>query len=737
MPDWTIGGQTFAALRVTKCSVSKNAGAKDTAILKLALEGDAAAPFALEADVDIVHPNGTTFFRGIVQVCEPCLSGRDEHWRLVLDGRPESLMQIGLKQPIACVPSTSGGPPVIKYDSQCLLGYADDGERQNTAEIISSMLAYAAGQNSNLTAGSVLSGTTITAPQMEVSDCLCGEAIRSVLRWHPDAIYWYDHSANTLNVHRPAALGTVTLAGTGAGDGYQCTQLDVAPRLNRRPRGVEIYWRRTSTLDGAEHTDITVDSAGATTGRRVLTYTVPLQGAQITTQTQTVEVAEIPEDPEEVTEEWLMTHIPELKETGISLDVVIGYCKVRSIEQEVYEDEEVGPGTTLAAYPNELIKGTIQPWMAGISACRITVLVEVIFTGGRDDNPLLYDLMKGGELRAVWPVQMMGTDAITREYTTAAGSAGEEPVMGLAADIYDALDTDWPEGTATFVSEEVMTALHPGKRLTLTGAVPVTAALVQGCTYDVMTGTTTVAFGPAGVLSANDMIELMRAGRRSRPLTNTGGGFRTDSAASSGRITGATGGRIMGSTTRVPTARVLLPFEVTQASCGETDGTVTIEPGRLAWWAYATVEDGNTWPTPESYNVEQDVAGGGVSVTGNRNIWLKVPYSVRSSTTIKFADDATRNPGATLDIDGSMYGLTGVEATQFYYPEASAISYEARGTGEGDDPDFVDPAYGWVLLARVTIDDGVMSIKQYRTGTILMASVFNPDSRLRVVLSDL
>lgn len=737
---WTIGGIPFDddSLNVTACSVSKAAGGMDSASLTLAIPGDAAAPFAVDEDVDIATPGGVTFFRGIVADCRPNLTGESEGWILELDGRTASLKAITLQQPIACVPEEPEGEPVIKYGSLCNLGWSADGVRQNTAEIITDILTYAEGQNSNLTAGSILSGVEVTAPQMEVTDVTCEEAIRGVMRWHPDAVLWYDHASGQLNITRPGGMSSVSVQATG--DTGVCTALSPGQRVVRKVRGVEINWQITSTLNGTEHVDIVKDSAGATTGRNIVRLTVPLQGAQGSTQSAEVEVAEIPEEPEEVTEDWLIAHFSQLRETGIDLDVVTGHAKVRSIAQTVLEEEEVGPGTTLESYPNELIKGSIHPWMASISACRVVLKVEIIFTGSREDNPRLYDMMEGSERRIFLQAEIMGTDAITKTYQASTGSAGESPITGMAADYYAALNTDWPEGSTTISAEEIDPAICPGKKLNVTGDVTVTGGLIQSCQYDVMEGITTVEYGPAGLLSPNDLVELLRTGSRSRPLVNGGGGFRTDSSAGAGggSIKGATGGRITGGLVTPATPRALRPFHVTQVSCGETDGVVAVNAGRVAWAAHATTEDGNEWPVVESLRVEQDIAmEPGIAVSGSKKIWLRVPYSIRGSTTIRIADEASREPGATLTIDGADYGLTGVLATQFYYPEPTAAAYEARNTGAEDDPDPIDPAYAWLLVAQVVIDDGVMSITEYLYGTQWLGAVYNPDSRIRTLLVEL
>lgn len=711
---WSIGGSTFEELLVTSCRVTKAAGGQDRAVLELALDIDGSAPWEVDEDVQIVV-DAAVFFRGVVRRCAPGATGSAEGWVMEAEGQYSTLDEIPLRQPRACVPATSGGPPVMKYDSKCILGWDDDGNRLDTAGIIADIYDYASTQDSGFTYGDVLSGTAITVPQMEVTDVTCGEAVRSVLKWHPDAVVWFDHSAAEVVVSRPGTMATETRASTGDGSGV--TSVDVAPRILRKVRGVQIYWRVTSTLDGEEHVDVTPDSAGATSGRRIVTQTIELNGPSTTTQSQAIEVQDIPAAVEDVTEEWLTAKLPELAEAGISLDVVTGNAVVLAISQEVLTDEEMGPGTTLSSYPNELLKGQVQEWMSGISACPVVVTVEVAFKGSREANPVLYDLMhRGGALKTKFQVRMVGTDAITKTYQASATVPGESPVTGLAADYYAALNTDWPEGSVAFVGEDVDIDLHPGKRLTLTGDVPVTLALIQAVEYDIMEGRTRVTFGPAGILQPGDLVELLRAGNRSRPLVNVSGGFRTSSTTGGGTvIKGATGGRQTGAT-KVRPAKSLGPWEVTQ----EGEGSVRINAGIVQ--APHGITDATTSGLAELTQPSRSwtVLGDVLDVSDGDSVWYKIPLKKVMAYEVEAEGGTSPLVRVTVPVHAYQFEVPeGEEAVAGEFvasptrPAAATVEFPPTGPGY---------AYDYAKVASVAIDaDGVMTITPALQGPLCLS----------------
>ena len=319
---------------------------------------------------------------------------------------------------------------------------------------------------------------------------------------------------------------------------------------------------------------------------------------------------------------------------------------------------------------------------------------------------------------------MVGTDAITKTYRASATVAGESPVTGLAADYYAALNTDWPEGSVAFVGEEVDIDLHPGKRLTLTGDVPVTTALIQAVEYDIMEGRTRVTFGPAGLLQPGDLVELLRAGNRSRPLVNVAGGFRTSSTTGGATvIKGATGGRQTGAT-KVRPAKSLVPWEVTQ----EGDDSVRINDGVVH--SPSGLNDSTTsglaaFIDPvRSWHVLGNVVTG---VADGDSIWWKVPLSKlyayeATGTATPFVYDAGSGSAfvvsVTVPVHAYMFSIVeGAEAEPGTF--VASASRPAAEDVEFDPEESDANAWGWIEIARIAIDgDGVMTITPVQIGAV-------------------
>lgn len=532
---WSIDpGGDFPVLKVTSCSRTMQSGGRSTCNVTFANNLATAHSFAEDDEVEIAGPDGV-FFAGIVDRPARSAQGATQDHTLTLTTKWKWLEEIPYTQPFA---SGSGSAAVRK--SSVVLGLGDSGTRQTTAQIISGIISYANGQGAGIVVGSILSGATLTPPLMQMADSTCAEAIRAVLRWHPDAVLWFAPDG-TFNIHVPAAMTEVT---RGIGGANQTSSCSLWPRQDVGLRGVVIHYEITTTVDGVAYMDITNDTAGATTGRRVAHFTIALQGANIITQQQEIETLDIPDGLSELGP-WMILKFPEIAQAAPGA----GDLTVNVFEQDVFAAEKVGPGTALSTYPRELIKGSIQPWMTGVSAAPTRIRINLTFTGDAIAKPELAKLFPGADKTEDFFVELTGTDAHDRTYRTAGGTAGETIPTGLAAAYFHAFQTAVDEGSYTQLAEGPDVVIYPGKSITLTGSAAVTKAPVQSSTTDVFTGNTTVTFGPMNrALTPGNFLEMLRAGQRQQPIVNPAGSIRTDATAGSSRggsdtIHGATGGR--------------------------------------------------------------------------------------------------------------------------------------------------------------------------------------------------
>ncbi len=113
---------------------------------------------------------------------------------------------------------------------------------------------------------------------------------------------------------------------------------------------------------------------------------------------------------------------------------------------------------------------------------------------------------------------LLVTNAQSGTYQSIMAADSGDPVPeGLAQALYDALSPVQFEGQISLVESEVSGAIGIGQVLNIAGGRPEWAtmrALIQQVSEDWETGTTTVIFGPAEHLGAQDLIELLRVNRQ-------------------------------------------------------------------------------------------------------------------------------------------------------------------------------------------------------------------------------
>ncbi|MES2705117.1 MAG: hypothetical protein V4726_00810 [Verrucomicrobiota bacterium] len=529
---WSISpGGTFAATGVTRCTRSLQAGGRSTCEITLARDLSAASLYAEDDAVTVTGPGGI-FFTGVVDRPARAATGGSHGHTVTLVTKWKWLEEIPYTQPFA-----SGSSSTAIRKSSVVLGLADNGARQTTQQILFAILGFANTQGAGITIGSILPGVTLTPPTMQMADVTCAEAIRAVLRWHPDAVLSFT-PAGVINIERPGGMTAVSRAVGGAAGTSRCA---VWPRQGMGLRGVVVHYEITTTVDGVDYLQIVDDTAGAVTGRRVAHFTIPLRGASIITQQQEIETLDIPDGIGELGP-WLKKKFPEIADGNPEA----GDLTIHSFTQEVAADEKTGPGGALENYPRELIKGSIQPWMSGVSAAPVRITINIEFTGSAATKPKLARLFNNLSRREDFYVELTGTDAEDQTYRTAGGSGGEEVPEGLADAFFEAFQSVPDEGEYTSTAADPDVGIYPGMALSLTGSATVTGSPVQSTVTDALTGTTTVRFGPMNqALSPSGFLEVLRAGQRQHPLVNPGGGIRTDAAsgAAGNTVHGATGSR--------------------------------------------------------------------------------------------------------------------------------------------------------------------------------------------------
>ena len=619
--NWTVqinanAAVSFQSALISSASVNFQAGGIDQLNLTYAINATAAAPCIVNDNIVIAY-SGTVYFRGYVTKIEPYADGEREGYTIVADAKSGNLRRIAYQQQYAVGPSTPTQSYAFK--TRCIVGISNDDETQTTAESVTDVLTYA-NSATGVSAGSILPSGGIYYPKFEVVDSSCWEVIQSVLRWHPDAVVYYNHAASTLNVQKPTDLATiVTKASSGTGSGAKSYR--AKPLQRRAVRGVVLTFETTTTVDGTPYTTLTTQTANETSGLDIVRRTIALYGPNITTQQQQCVTETIPTSTGAVTGDWLKDHFPELRD----LNFVAGQVAVVSVSQEVDTTKKVGLGTVptsggVPRYPRELLAGAIPPWQSGISACPTKVTIVLRWTGSTW-NENLAGLFSGASKELTLTVDLTGTDAETTTYQTSASSGGESAPVGLAQSYYDALSTEAPAGSISWVADEVDRSIVPGKRLTLTGAFPLTGAIIQSVTADIFSGRTTVNYGPINRgLTPEDFIGLLRGGERAVKPSFTSGVVRTEATQTNPNVKGSVAGSKRNSVRSTP-APAKEYFQVLAKTATE----VEVLGGKV----YGPLVDASG--VLEKIGRTFDVAGETFSVSDGDKIWLRIDYINRDT----------------------------------------------------------------------------------------------------------
>lgn len=421
---------------------------------------------------------------------------------------------------------------IPQYKSHLILGSDLSGNPITTATQLADIINYAATQGAPIKLGS--GAPALYTPTYEIVDTTCGEVIRKLARWWPDAVSWFDYTTTppTLYVRQRNAL---TAAAIALADTEQHESIEITPRHDLQVSAVHLTYEANHEVNGKIYPSATPDAAppGAT-GRefQALVATVDLQGQQLTLTQAAVEVESF--DASHLTESnrlaWWKSKKPVLADAhakDLSIDVLSVAC-------DPPWDAETHGG-------NNLVQGQLAEWMeeggVPVTGTNMTVTCEVSYTLLKDPNGSSTDpdniLWQGTEKVSVRSVV---TNAESRTYTNVESYTAAEPVpSGLAAALYAALSVLHYEGSVSLVEEECSGRVGVGNKLNLTGGMSAWAsmnALVQTITEDFESGRTTIQFGPPAHLGIPDFIELLRLNRTRRNWTPSA--TRTTGEAASG-----------------------------------------------------------------------------------------------------------------------------------------------------------------------------------------------------------
>ncbi|MDR1303531.1 MAG: hypothetical protein LBJ81_02835 [Puniceicoccales bacterium] len=363
--------------------------------------------------------------------------------------------------------------------SHLILGQGSDGDPISIGEQLGEVIDYAnAAVGYDVIALAEEIELPIYIPFDECKDLSCGEVIRRLLRWVPDAVTYFDYAQEVpvFHVVRREQLSPLTL------DVCDLNEFYFVPRHDLRVQAVVLKFEKTHKSAGKSWKTVEVqrfpeDATGQELGALVMT--IALEGTQSTSIKQDIEVELI----QMSSETWWRDHLPGLK--NVSNLVVENYSR----------------GGTL---PNELISGSVADWM-DCSVARDIIRANISYE--TEDEAVHY--------RDV-AVKINATDAQSKTYRSLVSYAGEENVPDdLAAHIYGGVSALQYEGRIVYVRAEVGGDFL-GRAINVTGGRlewESMDAVVQSVEEHLETGKTVIILGPAKHLGPDDLSELTKSNR--------------------------------------------------------------------------------------------------------------------------------------------------------------------------------------------------------------------------------
>lgn len=434
--------------------------------------------------------------------------------------------------------------------TQVVLGKDELGADMTTMQTVEMIIDYVIAQGAPIQKGSISAGVQVWP--VELKNVTCEEAMRTALRFHPQAQVWFDYSTSppTINVQERADMAAVSLPHADK----PVASTNIVRRDDLVPECVAITYETSHQVDGEMYRALEQDIwPAAKTGKELtaLSALVPLEGMQQQTNKQRVKTAAIPGNLTELQTldgaKFFLRHFPELSElidlSNLNNSLVRFSGLYRQVLSEDGADEpdpinpnapEITPAATPDDLPNELLEGSVEDWMRkksgqlrvsfgvrprttpALSQAQIERVVELlgpypdISAPTADDEP------------SPLSVNVRATDAVTKLYKGVNfWKPADEAPTGIAQGVYENLSNPHFQGSWAIIERDVGGTRYHGKKLNITGGRAEWAtmnAVIQSVSWDVASGATTISFGPPDHLGPQDLIELQRM-MRTNPVT--------------------------------------------------------------------------------------------------------------------------------------------------------------------------------------------------------------------------
>lgn len=563
-----------------------------------------------------------------------------------------------------------------------------------TGERIEAVLDFAISQGAWFQKGTIAEGIVWYAT--EHKDQTCGQVIRDYMRLTPDLVMNVDYATTppTIHVTAQADLNEVTVDVTG---GAPLVSHDITKLDEEKPAGIIVRYEKPHVVNGAGQISIVKDTAGETSGFGVMPITIPLAGANLTTEKAVVGTRDIPTDgaTDLAARKWWIKHIEALQhiagivtEDALAAILVIPASDDTALNIRAHKrtlpalpdpPEPVNPESTpvthtenVADYPRELISGGIPPWTRlRVRPMDLTATLAVTQShiDAIENNAVrlaMLDIFKevrtiGSTLYRVvtYQTQVNATNGQNKEYPhTVSADYGEDPPEGIAAAVFAQYSRTRHSGTVTFLEDEITEIVKPGDGLSFSNGRTEWADMkevVQSVTYSFTEGTTSVEFGPPEMLGVEDMIGRLRAHKR-LPMTY---GFDPDDTPDDENTVGGMTATPINKTERIEPSEpaqshALGPWLVERKS--DASAVITPVPTMFYWRTFS--ESGVITPKIGSDDVTADPKPTLTLAVGTHHIYADYPTDEmgKPTGTVTFVSTTGSVPASTHHVPPSAAG---------------------------------------------------------------------------------
>jgi len=507
MSTWSIKKgattKTLAAWGVAEGLVrTLNSQAPSTVEFFVPMDYDGTAPFAYDDSLTVLK-DAVTWFVGRVTDVTPVVEPGREGLQFVVSDAWDELERIPFEQSYQYFNGWIGGDPAngpvlqTAYLQRIVLNQSALGAYQGTRAQLKEILDWAISKGVSLQYVEA-NLPDITPPPREEKDIWCADAIRRQLAYM-DAVTWFDYSTSppTLNIKRRQDMTTTSIDLSS----YSKAAVSLKPLYRRQVPMVKLTYEKQIITNGRSFLQVTVDQypvSPPSESRNPLLATITLQPRSVEQVSQDLETAPIDVNDLEF---WKLVK-PELADA----------TRYKSLALVA------GSGSRSGSLPNYIVSGGVADWMNGTVqedtlVCEVEYVVGVKIGGSATIN--------GSKVkRQRISVRVQTTDLTTDTYTstTVTDDPREDPSLfaGLAQEIYNDLSVLNFAGSVDLVGDELPAPASIGQKINLLNGRSewaTMAALVQGVHEDVHSGRISLSVGANRLLSAEDLVELMRHNR--------------------------------------------------------------------------------------------------------------------------------------------------------------------------------------------------------------------------------